>query len=84
VLLILITQKIQKIIITERNVKPLVPDLFAIVSTPTNPHWARVVSYGPYSSCVIHKEGLCLSSGDNNSLMMIMMIKLGKVIKKIN
>jgi hypothetical protein len=30
----------------------------------TNPHWARVVGYGPFSLCVIHKEGLCLSSGD--------------------
>jgi hypothetical protein len=38
---------------------------------PTNPHWARVVGYGPFSLCVIHKESLCLSSGDiNNRLMM--------------
>jgi hypothetical protein len=22
---------------------------------PTNPHWARVVSYGPFSLCVIYK-----------------------------
>jgi hypothetical protein len=26
---------------------------------PSNPHWARVVVYGPFSLCVIHKEGLC-------------------------
>jgi hypothetical protein len=39
---------------------------------PTNPHWARVVSYGPFSLCVIHKEGLCPSSGDINRLMMMM------------
>jgi hypothetical protein len=39
---------------------------------PTNPHWARVVGYDPFSSCVIHKEGLCLSSGDINRLMMMM------------
>jgi hypothetical protein len=26
----------------------------------TNPHWARVVGYGPFSLYVIHKEGLCL------------------------
>jgi hypothetical protein len=31
---------------------------------PTNPHWARVVGYGLFSLCVIHKEGLCPSSGD--------------------
>jgi hypothetical protein len=36
---------------------------------PTNPHWARVVGYGPFSLCVIHKEGLCLGSGDINRLM---------------
>jgi hypothetical protein len=27
---------------------------------PTNPHWARVVGYGPFSLCVILKEGLRL------------------------
>jgi hypothetical protein len=26
--------------------------------------------YGPFSLCVIHKEGLCPSSGDINGLMM--------------
>jgi hypothetical protein len=31
---------------------------------PSNLHWARVVGYGPFSLCVIHKEGLCPSSGD--------------------
>jgi hypothetical protein len=25
----------------------------------TNPHWTRVVGYGPFFLCVIHKEGLC-------------------------
>jgi hypothetical protein len=41
-------------------------------SAPTNPHWARVVGYGPFSLCVIHKEGLCHSSGDiYKRLMMI-------------
>jgi hypothetical protein len=34
-------------------------------------HWARVVGYGPFSLCVIHKEGLCPSSGDINRLMMM-------------
>jgi hypothetical protein len=28
--------------------------------------------YGPFSLCVIHKEGLCPSSGDINQLMMMM------------
>jgi hypothetical protein len=50
-----------------RNVKPLVPAAFAVVST-TNPHWARLVDY---VLCVIHKERLCPSSGDINRLMMI-------------
>jgi hypothetical protein len=40
-------------------------------SLATNPHWARVVGYGPFSVCVIHKEGLYPSSGDINRLMMI-------------
>jgi hypothetical protein len=40
---------------------------------PTNQHWARVEGYGPFSLCVIHKEGLCPSSGDTNRLMMMMM-----------
>jgi hypothetical protein len=42
----------------------------------TNRHWARVVGYGPFSLCEIHKEGLYLSSGDINRLMM--MIKIQK------
>jgi hypothetical protein len=29
-----------------------------------------VVDYGPFSLCVIHKEGLCPSSGDIDRLMM--------------
>jgi hypothetical protein len=33
-----------------------------------------VVGYGPFSLWVIHKEGLCPSSGDFNRLMMMMMI----------
>jgi hypothetical protein len=32
---------------------------------PINPHWARVVGYGTFFLCVIRKEGLCPSSGDN-------------------
>jgi hypothetical protein len=30
------------------------------------------VGYGPFSLCVIHEEGLCLSVGDINKLMMIL------------
>jgi hypothetical protein len=37
----------------------------------TNPHWARVVGYGLFSLCVIHKEGLCPSGGYINRLMMM-------------
>jgi hypothetical protein len=39
----------------------------------TNSHWACVVGYCPCSLCVIHKEGLCPSSGDIK-LMMICII----------
>jgi hypothetical protein len=38
---------------------------------PINPYWIRMVGYGPFSLCVIHKEGMCPSSGDINRLMMI-------------
>jgi hypothetical protein len=38
---------------------------------PTNPHWARVVGYAPFSLCVIHKKGLCPSSGNINRVMMM-------------
>jgi hypothetical protein len=36
-----------------RHVNLLVPAEFAVVST--NPHCARVVGYGPFFLCVIHK-----------------------------
>jgi hypothetical protein len=53
-----------------RHVKPLVPvNLQSLAHT--NPHWAHVVGYGPFSLCVIHKEGLCPSNGDINRLMMV-------------
>jgi hypothetical protein len=42
----------------------------------TNPHWARVVGYCPFALCVIHKEGLCPSSGNINRLMMMMTIQI--------
>jgi hypothetical protein len=47
---------------------------------PTNPHWARVVGFGPFSLCVIHREGLCPSSRDIDRLMMMMMTM--KALKK--
>jgi hypothetical protein len=48
-----------------RHVKPLVPAAFAVVSTH-QPVLGLVVGYGPFSLCVIHKEGLCPNSGDIN------------------
>jgi hypothetical protein len=45
---------------------------------PTNPHWAGVVGYGLFSLCVIHKEGMCPSSGDINRLMMTSSLSGGK------
>jgi hypothetical protein len=63
----------------------LSPDIFWDQPTNiTNPHWARVVAYGSFSLCEVHKEGLCLSSGDINRLMMMMIINefmLNKIIK---
>jgi hypothetical protein len=40
---------------------------------PTNPHWARGVGIDPFFLCIIHKEGLCPSSGEIDRLMMMMM-----------
>jgi hypothetical protein len=37
----------------------------------TNPHWARLMGYGLFSLCVMHKKGLCPSSGDINRLLMM-------------
>jgi hypothetical protein len=50
---------------------------------PINSHWARVVGYGPFSLCVIHKEVLWLSSGDINRLMMMIIIIEVKKWEKI-
>jgi hypothetical protein len=55
-----------------RHVKPLVPAVFAVVST-YQPALGRVLGYGPFFLCVIHKEGLCSSSEANNRLMLMMM-----------
>jgi hypothetical protein len=51
----------------------------------TNPHWAREMGYCPFSLCVIHKKGLCPSSGEINKLMMLMLKDiLNKYFIKIN
>jgi hypothetical protein len=51
-----------------RHVKPLVPAAFAVVSTH-QPALGPRGGYGPLSLCITHKEDLCPSSGDINSLM---------------
>jgi hypothetical protein len=55
----------------KRHVKPLF-QLHLQSLAPTNPHWDRVVVYGPFSLCAIGKEGLCPSYEDIDRLMMIM------------
>jgi hypothetical protein len=68
-----------------RHAKPLVPAAFAVVSThqsklgPRGRLWPVFLMcnpylfslYVPFSLCVIHKEGLCPSSGGINELMMM-------------
>jgi hypothetical protein len=46
---------------------------------PTNLYCTSVVGYGPFSSCVIHKEGLygCTPAVEILSLMMIVMCRFG-------
>jgi hypothetical protein len=51
------------------HVKLLVSAAFAVVSTHQK-YAGPVLSYGPFSLSVIHKEGLCPSSGDINRLML--------------
>jgi hypothetical protein len=46
----------------------------------SNPHWVRVVGFGQFSLCVIHKEGLCPCSGDVNRVMMMMIICNMKIL----
>jgi hypothetical protein len=48
----------------------------------SNPHWARVASYGPFSLWVINKEGMCPSSGGINRLMMVMITTVIVVFEK--
>jgi hypothetical protein len=48
-----------------------------------NPHWAHVVGYGPFSLCVINREGQCPSSGDINGLMMMTRAKPVRVTSLI-
>jgi hypothetical protein len=40
--------------------------IIIIILPAPNPQWVRVVGYGPFSLCVIHKEGLCPSDGGIN------------------
>jgi hypothetical protein len=42
-------------------------NIFKFMLLPTNSHWPRVVGYGPFSLCVIHKQGLCPSNGGINT-----------------
>jgi hypothetical protein len=46
-------------------------DVSSYLIAQTNPHWACVVYYGPFSLCAINKKGLCRSRGDFNRLMMM-------------
>jgi hypothetical protein len=50
---------------------------FVILIESHNPHWARVVGYGPFYLYVIDKEGLFPSSGYINRLM-VMLNHFGK------
>jgi hypothetical protein len=43
-----------------------------------------VVSYGPFSLCVIHKEGLCSCSVGINRLMMMMMNSMSGYTNRSN
>jgi hypothetical protein len=52
------------------GIKPLVLHLQYLAST--NPHWARVVGYGPFPLCVIHSEGCAPAVGTLICLMMMM------------
>jgi hypothetical protein len=54
------------------HVKPLVPAVFAVVSTHQSALDPRSELYGLFSLWVIHKEGLCVSIGDIHRLLMMM------------
>jgi hypothetical protein len=74
----------QKFVITSSVLRKARHDVSAafVVVSPTNPHWARVVGYGPFWFCVIHKKDRCPSSGDINRLMM--MVKRLRLMLFIN
>jgi hypothetical protein len=61
-----------------RHVKMLVQAALA----PTILHWVCGVGNGLFSLCVIHKKGLCPSSGDINGLMMMNVSKLDNLFFK--
>jgi hypothetical protein len=56
-----------------RHFKPLVPAAFAVVRTHQPALGPRGELWPVLLICVILKEGLCPSSGDNNRLMMMLM-----------
>jgi hypothetical protein len=62
------------------HVKPLIPAAFAVVSIQQSTLGPRGGLYSPFSLCVIHKEGLCPSSGGINRLMMMMRRTVVKII----
>jgi hypothetical protein len=57
-----------------RNLEDTLRQLHLQSFAATNLHWARLVVYGPFSLCVILKEGMWPSSGGINKLMMMMMM----------
>jgi hypothetical protein len=59
-----------------RHVRPLILAVFAVVNTH---HCTRVMGYGPFSLCEIHKEGLCHSSGDINRLVMMILLTVSSM-----
>jgi hypothetical protein len=66
----------QKLIVSRFSVLQMTagPGYISSPLASTNPHWAHVVGYGPFTLCVINKEGQYPSSGDINRLMMMMMM----------
>jgi hypothetical protein len=61
-------------------VKPLVLHLQSLA--PTNPHWARVVGYGPLSFSYLY--GLCPSSWDITLIMLQLKYPSGAVASQGN
>jgi hypothetical protein len=45
-----------------------------------NPVQGNILTISPFSLCVIHKEGLCPSSGDIDRLIMMMIMNINNSI----